>query len=581
MDSLSLFRVGGIHGLSTPTPVSVPSGAGIDGRTYLTHVSAFGRSAGGGASPNTNAISVDNSTSTTSAPRNTSSCSIFSFVYHPLRSFWFGGRKRNDAIALDDAVVISAPADAAVEGDSIAIEGADIGCDQSGERRGNWVSKILHVRSLWADSDSEQGKSSVCELEPEEQKESDPVNCLVRECSCCDACDGEGSRAPEEELQFDRDSFSRLLQRVSLAEAKLYAQMSYLGHLAYSIPKIKPGNLLKYHGLRFVTSTVEKKARSPNGGKERNSSHVQEPEKKPEEETEDREQRKDGHRISASAAYQIAASAASYLHSQTRSILSFKSSKADARKDSVDKCTEASDNVNTVSSEVASLVATTNSVTAVVAAKEELKQAVVKDLNSAHSSPCEWFICDDDQSATRFFVIQGSESLASWQTNLLFEPIQFERNEFSSFMAQELDVLVHRGIYEAAKGIYEQMLPEVRSHLKSRGDRAKLRFTGHSLGGSLSLLINLMLLIRKEVKLSSLLPVITFGSPSIMCGGNQLLQELGLPRNHIQAITMHRDIVPRAFSCTYPDRVAELLRAVNASFRNHPCLKNQVLSFAP
>ena len=35
------------------------------------------------------------------------------------------------------------------------------------------------------------------------------------------------------------------------------------------------------------------------------------------------------------------------------------------------------------------------------------------------------------------------------------------------FLVQGLDVLVHRGIYEAAKGIYEQMLLEVRAHLKS------------------------------------------------------------------------------------------------------------------
>lgn len=120
------------------------------------------------------------------------------------------------------------------------------------------------------------------------------------------------------------------------------------------------------------------------------------------------------------------------------------------------------------------------------------------------------------------------------------------------------------------------MLPEVQGHLKSRGDKATFRFTGHSLGGSLALLINLMLLIRGEVLISSLLPVITFGSPSIMCGGDQLLRKLGLARSHIQAITLHRDIVPRAFSCNYPNHVAELLKALNGNFRNHPCLNNQV-----
>lgn len=141
---------------------------------------------------------------------------------------------------------------------------------------------------------------------------------------------------------------------------------------------------------------------------------------------------------------------------------------------------------------------------------------------------------------------------------------------------QELDVLVHRGIYEAAKGIYHQMLPYVKSHLKSYCKSARLRFTGHSLGGSLALLVNLMLLMRGEAPASALLPVITFGAPCIMCGGDLLLRRLGLPRSHVQSITMHRDIVPRVFSCHYPDHVANILKLANGNFRSHPCLTNQV-----
>ncbi|PWA41595.1 Lipase, class 3 [Artemisia annua] len=394
-----------------------------------------------------------------------------------------------------------------------------------------------------------------------------------------------------EEIEFDRDSFSKLLKRVSLAEARLYAQMSYLGSLAYSIPKIKAGNLLKRYTLRFVTSSIEKKAQlaakaekekelegvqeggedtekkedqTSKSAKEIVSEEIQEDEKveQGKQMVENDGEKRGGNLISASAAYHIAASAASYLHSQTMSIIPLKSSENDGGEAKSGSMTKA---------EVASLMATTDSVTAVVAAKEEVKQAVADDLNSMHSSPCEWYICDDEEKSTRYFVIQGSESLASWQANLLFEPIEFEG----------LDVIVHRGIYEAAKGIFEQMLPEILAHIEHYGDRAKLRFTGHSLGGSLALLVNLMLLIRDQVPRSSLLPVITFGAPSVMCGGDRLLHKLGLPRSHLQAITMHRDIVPRAFSCRYPGRVAELLKAVNGNFRNHPCLNNQNLLYAP
>lgn len=385
----------------------------------------------------------------------------------------------------------------------------------------------------------------------------------------------------DEKFKFDRKSFSKLLRRVTLAEARLYAQMSYLGSLAYGIPQIKPENLLRNHGLRLVTSSCEKREQALKVEKEKAEAEDQEKKENEIAQTQGEERsttipvegngKTSGNRISASTAYHIAASAASYLHSHTMSILPFKSSKTMPNKDSSETTVGCDDNIDAMNREVASFMVTSDSVTSVVAAKEEVKQAVADDLNSNHSSPCEWFVCDDDQSLTRFFVIQGSESLASWKANLLFEPVKFEG----------LDVMVHRGIYEAAKGMYAQMLPEVRSHLKSHGSRANFRFTGHSLGGSLSLLVNLMLFIRGEVPLSSLLPVITFGAPSIMCGGDRLLRRLGLPRSHVQAITMHRDIVPRAFSCNYPNHVAEFLKAINANFRNHQCLNNQKLLFAP
>lgn len=67
-----------------------------------------------------------------------------------------------------------------------------------------------------------------------------------------------------------------------------------------------------------------------------------------------------------------------------------------------------------------------STVTAVVAAEDEARQEAARDLRSPLSSPCEWFVCDEADARTRCFVIQGSDSLASWQANLLFEPTMFE-----------------------------------------------------------------------------------------------------------------------------------------------------------
>ncbi|CAA0822310.1 alpha/beta-Hydrolases superfamily protein [Striga hermonthica] len=502
--------------------------------------------------------------SVTAAPSQRSSPWGFTFR-HPLRSLWPGGKNCYEpAIAVDDAVL--------VEEKEVVREG-----DDELGRGGSWVSKILHVRSLW----KEEGRVGNCVEEMGAKLEEGIENGGGEDDEGCDLCtvDYEDDGDDDERVEFDRESFSKLLQKVPLGEARLYAQMSYLGSLAYSIPQIKPRNLLRYHRLNFVTSSLEKREQASKSEKEKAPAEEGQREIKPEAQAEAEDQdakssqtEPNGYRISTSAAYQIAASAASYLHSHTKSILCLKSSDSTPDENLPEKVNaDILGCVDMMNQDVASLMATTDSVTAVVAAKEEVKQAVADDLNSTLSSPCEWFICDDDQSATRFFVIQGSESLASWQANLLFEPIQFEG----------LDILVHRGIYEAAKGIYKQMLPEIHAHLKSHGPRAALRFTGHSLGGCLSLLVNLMLLIRGEAPRSSLLPVITFGAPSIMCGGDRLLQKLGLPRNHVQSITMHRDIVPRAFSCQYPNHVAEFLKAVNGNFRSLPCLNKQKLLYAP
>ncbi|KAI3506558.1 hypothetical protein L2E82_19779 [Cichorium intybus] len=346
----------------------------------------------------------------------------------------------------------------------------------------NWVLRVLQVRSFWKADGDVQVNNHV-----ENEKDLDNEASIDEECDACRV-----DNKDNDKLKFDKKSFSKLLCTVSLADARLYAQMAYLGSLSYTIPKIKLGNLLKRHKLRYVTSSLEKKVEmGAKAKKEKSSEEVQHVE-----------------------------------------------------------CT------NTQTS-----------------AKDQVKQSVVDDLNSlCSSSPCEWFICDDDdEGSTRYFVIQGSESIASWQANILFEPIQFEAQ----------DVIVHRGIYEAAKVVYEQLLPHVHEHLQRHGKHSTIRLTGHSLGGSLSLLVNLMLLIRDQVPRSCLLPVITFGAPWVMCGGDRLLHNLGLPRNHLQGITMHRDIVPRAFSCNYPARVADLLKAVNGNFRNHPCLNNQNLLYAP
>lgn len=68
--------------------------------------------------------------------------------------------------------------------------------------------------------------------------------------------------------------------------------------------------------------------------------------------------------------------------------------------------TECGKKTNAMGSNMESFMANASSVTVMVAAEEETKRAVAKDLNSVHLSTCEWFICDEKHTSTRLFVIQ-------------------------------------------------------------------------------------------------------------------------------------------------------------------------------
>ncbi|MEW5301748.1 MAG: hypothetical protein WDW36_004586 [Sanguina aurantia] len=224
---------------------------------------------------------------------------------------------------------------------------------------------------------------------------------------------------------------------------------------------------------------------------------------------------------------------------------------------------------------------------------------VVSNPGSSTSSVCpsEWFVCDDVSTTTRYFVVQGSDTFDHWRVNLTFDPVLFEDPAWG--------VKVHRGAYDAAKVLYDVFLPMVYEHLES-SPFAQVSFTGHSIGGSLATLLMLMYVRRGVLSQDSLATVYTFGAPAVFCqggdgssfdtleadsrlahtgsgsggGGNgsrplptsplpdqsQLFSKLGLHNSIIRNIVMHRDIVPRAFTCDY-SLVTDVLKGWGNSFR--------------
>ncbi|KAG9152111.1 hypothetical protein Leryth_017680 [Lithospermum erythrorhizon] len=336
------------------------------------------------------------------------------------------------------------------------------------EKRANWMERLTQIRSLW------RGKL------PKANSWEDAEN--KANCNGCETEDGLGvdydDRAGKNS-DFDEESFTSLLGAVSWSDTKLFSQLAFLCNMAYAIPKIKGEDLRRYYGLKFVTSSLVKKAEAAamKAKSEKDSPINPSSSATTECKSQKHEHCEERGFVPPSVAYKIAASAATYMQSRAKDILKMSSepqlvtnevnSQEECYKDEKERLCHRQVSRSEMAAQVAAAT-----MTAVVAADEEQKQEAARDLQSLNSSPCEWFICDDSNIYTRCFVIQGSDSLASWQANLFFEPTNFEGT----------DVLVHRGIYEAAKGIYEQFMPEIMEHINRFGNRAKLQFTGHSLG---------------------------------------------------------------------------------------------------
>ncbi|RCV26232.1 hypothetical protein SETIT_5G229200v2 [Setaria italica] len=416
----------------------------------------------------------------------------------------------------------------------------------------HWLERLLELRSRFHDPtkrdvlDDEDDDDDVYRLDADHDG------------GCGVSYDDDDEEAAAEDARWDQHSFGKLLARAPLGEARLFAQLAFLCNMAYVIPEIKVEELKKHYGLRFVTSSLEKKAEAGIISAKLDADSTR-PRTAPAYEVASGPQPR--RPVRSHLAYEVAASAASYVRARASGLLSFGTPPRHEQQAGQGRL---------YNSGVAAYMAA-STVTAVVAAEDEARQEAARDLRSPLSSPCEWFACDEADARTRCFAIQGSDSLESWQANLLFEPTEFEGT----------GVLVHRGIYEAAKGIYEQVMPEIEAHLAAHGERARLRLTGHSLGGSLALLVSLMLLARGVVAPEALHPVVTFGAPSVFCGGHRVLEALGVGEGHVRSVAMHRDIVPRAFSCRYPGHAIAVLKRLNGVLRTHPCLNTHRALYTP
>lgn len=199
----------------------------------------------------------------------------------------------------------------------------------------------------------------------------------------------------------------------------------------------------------------------------------------------------------------------------------------------------------------------------------------------------------DNVTWTRFVITRGVawsnpsvDSRQMWIKLSTFWPVKFEKD----FIAPSIDLVAHAGVYDIAKEVF-QKIGHYLTFDSELGKISSVQFGGHSLGGSLALLLMLMARSRldtfngcRDLTYYVNMKVHTFGSPPVLAcdredkalnyeaskfngsssysmgmkthqiteNGCLVMKGLGLELGTVKAYVLDKDIIPRAFLTSDP-----------------------------
>lgn len=197
---------------------------------------------------------------------------------------------------------------------------------------------------------------------------------------------------------------------VSMLRAKCFDAFHFVRFLG-----AQPGDLLRHHGLRFVTSSVHIKAREEKAAMEKaarekaaldeaaakESARIKELEDSlatsESSSTKEVDAEKQTRRFPFMRKAKIPVESTAY---QLESL----TSPVPPMDDTGEFCMECKAKLEALHD--AELPSTTPDTAKIPAGNEDLKQSAPADVQPSHSCPCEWFICDDELSKIRNFSIQ-------------------------------------------------------------------------------------------------------------------------------------------------------------------------------
>lgn len=149
-----------------------------------------------------------------------------SFLPDSLRSFLFDIETSKD-INIDGVIFES---DHDHDDDNEGIE------TEEETRRSNWIQRLVELKRNWIEKQKEEDAEI-----SEDNLENSGEDCEEEGCEV----DYEGDNEEADEMNIDRESFSRLLRRVSWSDSKLFSKLAFLCNMAYVIPEIKVCSLIQ------------------------------------------------------------------------------------------------------------------------------------------------------------------------------------------------------------------------------------------------------------------------------------------------------------------------------------------------
>lgn len=178
-----------------------------------------------------------------------------------------------------------------------------------------------------------------------------------------------------------------------------------------------------------------------------------------------------------------------------------------------------------------------------------------------HDKHTRWFVADStvEKRKIRHVILRG----VVWNDDEVDRVSLMQRlaTIWPRVVENSESLQCHSGVYQIAEEVWTAVLP----YIQSRPTGSSLCFAGHSLGGSLALILASFARLKLSIPPAAILPIHLFGSPPVMTLSRSegaatstmhdsaaLMRELHLPEDGVRWFVADTDVIPRMWNSVDP-----------------------------